>query len=117
MRRGEVYLYPLNGHDGAGQEILVPVVVVTRDAINKHAPVVIIAPIQTVESGLTSRPYPSDVAVRAPEGGLTSDGLILTMQLRAVPRRKLNHLLGLLSPAVVAEVDRALRITLDLEEQ
>jgi mRNA interferase MazF len=115
MKRGEVYLYPLGGRDATSHEPLVPVVVLTRDAINKHGPVVVVAPV--VESGPAPRPYPSDVVVRAPEGGLTGDGLILTMQLRAVPRRKLNHLLGALSPAVVAEVDRALRITLDLEEE
>ncbi len=115
MKRGEVYLYPLGQRDATGHEPLVPVVVLTRDAINKYGPVVVVAPV--VESGSAPRPYPSDVVVRAPEGGLTSDGLILTMQLRAAPRRKLNHLLGLLSPAVMAEVDRALRITLDLEEE
>ena len=53
---------------------------------------------------------------RAPEGGLTADGLILTMQLRAVPRARLYHLLGTLSANVLADVDHALRITLDLEE-
>ncbi len=114
MKRGDVYLYPLGRRDGGGQEALVPVVVLTRDAINQHGPVVVVAPI--VESGSAPRPYPSDVYVHAPEGGLTVDGLILTMQLRAVPRRKLNHLLGALSAAVMIDVDRAVRITLDLEE-
>ena len=113
MKRGEVYLCPLGRRDG-GQERLVPVVVLTRDAINEHAPVVIVAPV--IEMEPPTRPYPSDVAVRAPEGGLTVDGLILTMQLRAMPRARLYHLLGTLSADVLAAVDRALRITLDLEE-
>jgi mRNA interferase MazF len=113
MKRGEVYLYPLGRRDG-GQERLVPVVVLTRDAINQYAPVVLVAPV--VESEALARPYPSDVPVRAPEGGLTADGLILTMQLRAVPRARLYHLLGTLSANVLAAVDRALRITLALEE-
>ena len=113
MKRGEVYLCPLGRRDG-GQERLVPVVVLTRDAINQYAPVVLVAPV--VESEPLARPYPSDVPVRAPEGGLTADGLILTMQLRAVPRARLHHLLGTLSANVLAAVDHALRITLDLEE-
>ena len=113
MKRGEVYLYPLGRRDG-GQERLVPVVVLTRDAINQYAPVVLVAPV--AESELPARPYPSDVPVHAPEGGLTADGLILTMQLRAVPRARLHHLLGTLSANVLAAVDRALRITLALEE-
>lgn len=113
MKRGEVYLCPLGRRDDAGQEVLVPVVVLTRNAINAHGPVVIVAPV--VESEPLTRPYPSDVPVRAPEGGLTVDGLILTMQVRAVPRARLHHLLGTLSANVLAEVDHALRITLNLE--
>jgi mRNA interferase MazF len=115
MKRGEVYLCPLGRRDGAGHELLVPVVVLTRDAINAHGPVVIVAPI--LEGELTSRPYPSDVLVRAPEGGLTNDGLILTMQLRSIPRHRLRHCLGTLSASIMAEIDRALCITLDLEER
>ena len=44
MKRGEVYLCPLGRRDG-GQERLVPVVVLTRDAINQYAPVVVVAPV------------------------------------------------------------------------
>lgn len=113
MRRGEVYLCPLGRRDDAGHEVLVPVVVLTRNAINENGPVVVVAPI--VEADQASR-YPSDVSVRAPEGGLTVDGLILTMQLRAVARGRLRTRLGMLSANVLAEVNRALRITLDLEE-
>src|SRR5579885_1754846 len=118
MKRGEVYLCPLRAsaepprqqgfqpslerHDDGGRETLVPVVVLTRDAINQNAPVVIVAPI--VESERPARPYPSDVPVRAPEGGLTTDGVVLTMQLRALPRGRLRHLLGTLSANVLADV-------------
>lgn len=114
MKRGTVYLCPVGQRDGAGHDVLIPVVVLTREAINRYGPVVIVAPI--VESGPVESAYPSDVHVRAPEGGLTVDGLVLTMQLRAVPRERLSRPLGLLSASVVAEIDHALRITLDLEE-
>lgn len=115
MTRGEVYLCPLGRRDVAGQELLIPVVVLTRDAINRHGPVVIVAPI--VERTGEEQPYPSDVLVRASEGGMMFDGLILTMQLRAVPRERLRRRLGALSATRLAELDRALRITLDLEER
>jgi mRNA interferase MazF len=115
MKRGEVYLCPIGRRDAAGHELLVPVVVLTREVINAHGPVVVVAPI--LEGELTAHPYPSDVVVRAPEGGLTSDGLILTMQLRSIPRHQLRHRLGTLSASIMAEVDRALRITLDMEER
>ena len=114
MTRGEVYLCTLGRRDDPRREDLVPVVVVTRDAINKYGPVVIVVPI--VEGESPARPYPSDVPIRAPEGGLTADGMVLTMQLRAVPRERLFRLLGTLSATAMAEIERALRITLDLEE-
>ncbi len=115
MKRGEVYLCPIGRRDGAGHELLVPVVVLTRDAINAHGPVVVVAPV--LDDELSAHPYPSDVVVRAPEGGLTNDGVILTIQLRSIPRHQLRHRLGTLSASIMAEVDRALRITLDLEER
>lgn len=114
MKRGEVYLCRLGQRDDTGQEKMIPVVVLTRDAINRYGPVVVVAPV--VESGPAPHPYPSDIVVRAPEGGLTEDGLVLTMQLRAVPRERLHHLLGTLSANALVEIDRALRITLDLED-
>jgi mRNA interferase MazF len=114
MKRGEVYLCRLGQRDETGEERVIPVVVLSRDAINKYGPVVVVAPV--VESGPAPHPYPSDVVVRAPEGGLTEDGLVLTMQLRAVPRERLHHLLGTLSANAMGEIDRAVRITLDLEE-
>ncbi len=114
MKRGEVYLCRLGQRDDSGQEIFAQVVVLTRDAINRHAPVVLVAPV--VDLTQVPHAYPSDVLVRAPEGGLTADGRLLTMQVRAVLRDRLNHLLGTLSDGLMAEVNRALRITLDLEE-
>jgi mRNA-degrading endonuclease toxin of MazEF toxin-antitoxin module len=59
--------------------------------------------------------YPSDVQVHAPEAGLTVDSVVLTGQLRALARTQLVRYLGDLSTEVMHEIDRALRITLDLE--
>jgi mRNA interferase MazF len=67
-----------------------------------------------VDASGISQVYPSDVRVRAPEGGLTSDSVILTGQLRAVARTQLVRHLGELSVEVMHQVDMALRITLDL---
>jgi len=115
VKRGEVYLCRLEQRGDAGHEHLIQVVVLTRDAINQHAPVVLVAPI--VDGRQVPHPYPSDVLVKAPEGGLTVDGFVLTMHLRAMPRGRLNHRLGTLGVGALTEVDRALRITLDLEEE
>jgi len=81
--------------------------------INRHSAVVIVCPL--VDVATVGQTYPSDVRVAAPEGGLTSDSVVLTGQLRAIARELLVHQLGELSESVMRQVDSALRITLDLE--
>ena len=90
-----------------------PVVLVSRDAINRYSAVVLACPL--VEAASVQKRYPSDVLVKAPEGGLTVDSVVLTGQLRALARTQLVRHLGELSVEVLREVDRALRISLDLE--
>src|SRR5262249_23763669 len=93
--------------------VLRPVVVVSREAINRHGSVVVVCPL--IDCFSVERPYPSDVAIRAPEGGLTADAVVLTAQIRAIPREGLVRYLGELSREIMLEVDKALRVTLDLE--
>ncbi|HWE61523.1 MAG TPA: type II toxin-antitoxin system PemK/MazF family toxin [Chloroflexota bacterium] len=95
------------------RSILRPVVLVSRDAINRYSAVVLICPL--VEAASVQKLYPSDVQVHAPEGGLSADGVVLTGQLRALARAQLVRYLGELSAEVMREIDQALRITLDLE--
>ncbi|MDB5076448.1 MAG: mazF [Chloroflexi bacterium] len=123
MKRGAVYLVS-QGHPGyigvaddtrlvqAERTILRPVVLVSREAINRHSAVILVCPL--VDAGAIAQVYPSDVRVRAPEGGITSDSVILTGQLRAVARTQLVRHLGELSAEVMHQIDMALRITLDL---
>ncbi len=126
MKRGSVYLVsqgPAQRRECVGREeqergeaafsTLRPVVLVSREAINRHSAVVIVCPL--VEVASVGQTYPSDVRVTAPEGGLTSDGVVLTGQLRAIAREQLVHRLGELSESAMRQVDLALRITLDLE--
>ena len=126
MKRGTVYLVSQGSAErrerasGEGQErwslsaaILRPVVLVSREAINRHSAVVIVCPL--VEAATVGQTYPSDVRVAAPEGGLTSDSVVLTGQLRAIARETLVHYLGELSDSAMRQVDVALRITLDLD--
>lgn len=126
MKRGAVYLVSQGptprGERVRGEErergepqssILRPVVLVSREMINRHSAVVIVCPL--VDVATVGQTYPSDVRVAAPEGGLTSDSVVLTGQLRAIARELLVHQLGELSESVMRQVDSALRITLDLE--
>jgi mRNA interferase MazF len=119
VKRGAVYLIhlgqatkPRGGAQGA-EGPLIPAVVLTRDALNNHSPTVIVAPI--VDAGEVRASYPSDVRIAAPEGGLTVDGIVLTAQVRSVPRARLSRQLGVLSAPVLAQVNRALQVTFALD--
>ncbi len=119
MKRGAVYLVSQSSAADREAALLRPVVLVSRDAINRHSAVVLVCPLVDARDPRTGEPftlYPSDVAVRAPEGGLTTDSVVLTGQLRAVARTQLVRQLGELSSELMQQVDQALRITLDLEQ-
>jgi mRNA interferase MazF len=115
VRRGEIYdarLDPTQGSEQAGSR---PVVIVSRDAINAASPVVIVVPCTTYRSG--RRLYPSQVLLRAPDGGLDVDSVALGEQLRAIAKSRLGRRRGMLSPHSIAQLDRALLIALDLPGQ
>jgi len=70
MKRGDVYDARLDPAEGSEQSGSRPVVIVSRDAINISSPIVSAVPCTTYREG--RRVYPSQVLVRAPEGGLTA---------------------------------------------
>jgi mRNA interferase MazF len=111
-RRGEVYLARLDPTEGSEQAGTRPVVVVSREAINRYSPVIVICPLTA--AARVPKFYPSDVLVKAPEGGLSKDSVILTAQVRAIAKSRLTKRLGELRPETMEQVERALKITLDL---
>jgi len=113
MKRGEVYWVRLDPIEGSEQAGTRPAVVVSRDVINRHSPVVLICPLTNASH--IARLYPSDVLVRAPEGGLRADSVVLTMQLRAVAKTRLLERLGQLESATLAQIEDAIKVTLDLD--
>jgi len=112
MKRGEVYWVRLDPTEGSEQAGTRPAVIVSRDAINRSSPVVVICPMTTASN--VQRLYPSDVLVRSPEGGLKVDSVVLTIQVRAVAKKRLGNRLGELELATMQRINRALRITVDV---
>jgi|AntAceMinimDraft_16_1070373.scaffolds.fasta_scaffold23873_2 mRNA interferase MazF len=111
-RRGEVYSLRLDTVEGSEQRGSRPAVVVSRNAINQASPVIVVCPL--TDARHVSRPYPSDVLVKAPEGGLTKDSVVLTGQIRAVAKTRLLARLGELQPDTIRQIEQALKITLYL---
>ena len=115
MKRGDVCLARLNPVRGSEQSGSRPVIIVSRDAINRSSPVVIAVPITTFQAG--RRIYPSQVRINAPSGGLRVDSVALCEQVRAMSKDRLVETWGSLSPPVIKEIDRALLIAMDLPGQ
>lgn len=60
------------------------------------------------------RSYPNNVLIRAGEGGLSLDSVALAGQVRAIAVTRLLRRRGMVSDETLENIDRALRITLDL---
>lgn len=108
--RGEIYYATLSSPFGSEQGGIRPVLIVQNDVGNKHAPTTIIAPIT---SRVSKHKLPTHVEVGC-EGGLTSCGLILLEQVRTIDKLRLRQKVGELAPERMAEVDKALRVSLGL---
>ncbi len=112
-RRGEVYLVSLDPSVGAEIRKTRPAVIVQNDPANRHSPVTIVA---AVTSQFEEPLYPTEVLVRAPEGGLTTDSVALLNQIRSVDKGRLVRRLGVLKTKTMTEIDRALLLSLGLVE-
>ncbi len=111
-QRGEIYLLRLDPTEGSEQAGTRPAVVVSRTSFSRASAVVVVCPF--TDAARVPHRYPCDVEVRAPEGGLKKDSVVLTGQVRAVAKHRLLKRLGELSPETLRQVEQALKTTLDL---
>ncbi len=112
VSRGDVFFANLNPTLGSEQSGTRPVVVISRNALNANSPVVAIIPITSASN--KRKLYPSQVALSAGAGGLANDSVVLCEQVRAISKERLQVWKGTLDQAILARIEAALRITLDL---
>jgi len=112
MRRGDIYQADLNPTQGSEQAGRKPVIVVSRDAINEHSPVVIVVPVTGAEH--VPKLYPTHVALKAGTGGLTKDSVAAAEQVRAIAKTRLKTNLGQLKLEHMSLISAALKIAMDL---
>ncbi len=112
MKRGDVYDARLSPTEGSEQAGTRPVVIVSRDAINRYSSVIVVVPLTKASN--IKRSYPNNVPIDEGAGGLTQRSVALTGQVRAISKTRLLRFRGSLPDYVLLRIDRALRITLDL---
>ena len=110
FKRGQVRwgdLDPVVGHEQAGRR---PLLIVQNDVGNAASPTLIVV---TITSRLPRRDYP--FLVRLPVDTLSRPSVVNCSQVRTLDRTRLStEPLATLTPETMAEVDKALRISLDL---
>ena len=109
-KRGEIYLVSFDPTVGAEIQKTRPAVIVQNDIGNQYSPLTIVA---AITSNVLRR-GPTSVFVRASEGGLAVDSVVLLNQLRTIDKRRLGKRLGALHREVMTQIDQAIMISLAL---
>jgi mRNA interferase MazF len=110
-RRGFVYRVQFDPAFGHEIKKTRPAVVISNDHMNELAATVLVMPIT---GGLF--PYFHWIAVNPPDGGLSKPSTIVTEQIRALDKRRLQKRLGRLSPETMAQIEDAIRDHFGLPE-
>jgi len=115
MRRGEIVSVDFGPAQGSEAGKTRPAVVVSNDAANATATrlgrgVITVVPV----TSNTIRVHPFQVLLPARQTGLPRDSKAQAEQVRSVSVDRVGGLLGQLPAALVAELDRALRVQLSL---
>ena len=95
MKRGEVWLVPLDPTVGSEIQKTRPCLIVSPDELNRLLPTLIVAP-------LTTGSHPA--RFRVPVRFRGRDGLILTDQIRTIARQRLMTRLGMVNPTAMKSV-------------
>ncbi|MCI0661707.1 MAG: type II toxin-antitoxin system PemK/MazF family toxin [Acidobacteria bacterium] len=110
-RRGEIYLVDFEPTRGAEIKKTRPALIIQNDIANRYSPITIVA---AITSQFNGRLYPTEVFVKAPEGGLTTDGVVLLNQIRSIDKGRLMKRLGAIHSPTMRQIEDALRISLEL---
>ena len=96
---------------GAEIQKMRPALILQNNVANRHSPLTIVA---AITSKFSEEPYPVDVLIEAPEGGLAVNSVVMLDQVRSMDKERLVKRLGQVSPETMSRVDRALMISLGL---
>ena len=102
--RGEIYLVAFDPTRGAEIQKTRPALILQNDIGNQHSPLTIVAAV----TSNVFRQAPTSVLVKAPEGGLSVDSVVLLNQLRTIDKRRLGKRLGTVRSETMKRVNQAI---------
>ena len=109
--RGDIVRVRLDPTEGSEQAGTRPALVLSPNAMNAHAPIVLIAPIT---SRKTERIYPYEALVEPPEGGLSERSKVLLLHMRGIDKRRITRIEGRVGQATMARVEEAVKLVTGL---
>ena len=112
LLRGDVYEVNLDPTVGAEIRKRRPALVIQNNTGNHYSPVTIIAPISSTKE--ITKPLPIMVFLKKGEGGVREDSYVDCGQIRTVDKSRLIDKWGALSGSRMLEVERAIKISLDI---
>ena len=112
IRRGDIYYADLRPVIGSEQGGVRPVLVIQNDIGNKHSPTVISA---AITSRMNKAKLPTHVEIDARQYQLVKKSVILLEQIRTIDKQRLKEKICHIDGALLQEVDRALKVSLELD--
>lgn len=109
--RGDVFYANLNPVIGSEQGGVRPVLILQNDIGNKYSPTTIVA---AITSRIKKAKLPTHVELDSSSFALDKDSVILLEQVRTIDKRRLKEKIAHLDEETMAEIDRALKISLGL---
>lgn len=111
VKRGEVFYADLSPVVGSEQGGVRPVLIVQNNMGNRHSPTVIAAAITSKQDKTN---LPTHIGIKAGQGGLSKDSVVLLEQIRTLDKRRLRERAGQIDPEAQQRVDEALNISFGL---
>ncbi|MDO4321621.1 MAG: type II toxin-antitoxin system PemK/MazF family toxin [Lachnospiraceae bacterium] len=111
IRRGDIFYADLRPVVGSEQGGVRPVLIIQNDVGNRHSPTVICA---AITSKMNKAKLPTHVEIEAGKYQIVKDSVILLEQLRTIDKRRLKDRVCHLDVELLARVDKALQVSLEL---
>jgi mRNA interferase MazF len=114
MKRGDIWIATLRPRSGAEIRGQRPVLIVSHDSFVRVPSWRSITVVPLSTSSKQARRGPTVVRLPDGAGGLRGDGLAVCHQLTTLDRAKLTKRVGTLPPPLMARVEQAIKVALDM---
>ena len=111
IKRGDVYYADLRPVIGSEQGGIRQVLIIQNDTGNRHSPTIICA---AITSKMNKAKLPTHVELDSNRYEMVKDSVVLLEQLRTIDKRRLKDKVCHLDNEILDKVDKALRISLEL---